>query len=129
MHFSRQSKKIVLTVLGISAILCGAFFFARASSDLTIHFLNSQAFYAEIPSPAKKLTLSVVTSEEVRVPILVYHIVRPSYLTDSRQVIALAHTPEVFDAQMKYLSDANYNVISFATLENYFNKGTPLPKN
>src|ERR1035437_3491035 len=110
MHFSRQSKKIVLTVLGISAILVGAFFFARASSDLTTHFLNSQTFYAEMPSPAQKLTLSVVTSEEVRVPILVYHIVRPSYPTDSRQVIALAQTPEVFDEEMQYLADAKYHV-------------------
>lgn len=120
--------KIALAAIGITASFAGMFLFAQAS-DLTTHFLNSQVFYAEVPSPAQKLTLSTVTTEEVRVPILVYHIVRPSYPTDSREVIALAHTPEVFDAQMQYLADAKYHVISFTALENYFNKGSPLPEN
>ena len=104
MRLSRHTKKIAFTVLGVSVILCGTFF-VRTSSDVTAHFLNSQVFYAEVPSPAAKLTLSAPVGGEVRVPILVYHIVRPSYPTDSQEVIALAHTPEVFDAQMQYLAD------------------------
>lgn len=66
-------------------------------------------------------------SGEVDVPILAYHIVRPSYPSDDRSVRALAQTPEVFDAQMKYLAVAGYHVISFADLEKYFKNGTRLP--
>lgn len=67
------------------------------------------------------------SAEKVSVPIVVYHIVRPSYPTDSRSVRGLAHTPEVFDAEMKYLADTGYHVISFSDIENYFQNGTPLP--
>ena len=51
----------------------------------------------------------------------------PRYPSDSKAVRALAHTPEVFDAEMKYLDDVGYHVISFHELENYFKNGTALP--
>ncbi|HUO56202.1 MAG TPA: polysaccharide deacetylase family protein [Candidatus Paceibacterota bacterium] len=63
----------------------------------------------------------------VRVPILVYHIVRPSYPSDTAAVKEFAVTPEIFDEEMAYLRDNGYHVIPFSALENYFYKGTPLP--
>lgn len=128
--FSSRHSKIALTIVGISISVGGFFSISQVSfGAVGSTFMNSQAFYAEMPSPTSKLTLSTISTEAVRVPILVYHIIRPSYPSDSYQIKALAQTPEVFDAQMKYLSDADYRVITFATLENYLNKGTPLPKN
>lgn len=127
---SSRHSKIALTIVGILISVGGFFSISQVSfGAVGTTFLNSEAFYAEMPSPMSKLTLSIISTKAVRVPILVYHIVRPSYPTDSPQVLALAQTPEVFDAQMKYLSDANYQVISFAMLENYLNKGIPLPEN
>jgi peptidoglycan/xylan/chitin deacetylase (PgdA/CDA1 family) len=123
-------NKIVLTILGIATIVGGVSFFMHTSAtDAWTKFRNNQVLYAEMPVTVKDVPPVSVPNEEVKVPILVYHIIRPSYPTDSRQVLAIAHTPEVFDAEMKYLSDAQYHVISFSALLNYFNKGTPLPTN
>src|ERR1035437_2701016 len=121
--------KVLLSFFSFVLVGGGIFLFLQTHSGVSSRFLNSQAFYAEMPSPTRKLTLSTISTKAAPVPILGFHIIRPSYPTDSRQIITLAQTPEVFDAQMKYLSDANYQVITFATLENYLNKGMPLPEN
>lgn len=76
------------------------------------------------PTPPESPTS---TSTPVRVPIIVYHIVRPSYPTDSADVRKLAVTPEIFDAQLAYLQDAGYHVVNFTDLENYFASSAPLP--
>ncbi|MCX6736045.1 MAG: polysaccharide deacetylase family protein [Candidatus Parcubacteria bacterium] len=123
-------RKTVLTgcgvILSLISIVC---LFSLLGHTVTVResFLNNQALYAEVPSSKTPLTLSTISTEAVQVPILVYHIIRPSYASDSAQVRALAQTPEIFDAQMQYLRDNNYHVISFTQLENYFNRGTPLP--
>lgn len=84
--------------------------------------------YAEISSTSTPLWLQAASSPgAVNVPILVYHIVRPAYPDDSAGVRALAQTPEVFETQMQYLTDAGYHPISFNNLENHFLYGTPLP--
>ena len=67
------------------------------------------------------------SSHTISLPIVVYHIVRPSYPSDSAKVRALAITPEVFDAQMQYLGTAGYTIINFKDVEDYFQNGTPLP--
>ncbi|MBU6320927.1 MAG: polysaccharide deacetylase family protein [Patescibacteria group bacterium] len=63
----------------------------------------------------------------VRVPILVYHIVRPSYPSDSAAVRALAVTPETFDAELAHLASAGYRVVPLAALESSLASSTPLP--
>jgi peptidoglycan/xylan/chitin deacetylase (PgdA/CDA1 family) len=69
------------------------------------------------------------SSEKISVPIVVFHIVRPSYASDSQSVRDMAVTPETFDADMKHLSDAGYHVVTFADLKAYFESGTPLAAN
>ncbi len=122
---------VTLLLLG-GALAGGVFLFAHNRAEPSdAFFQNHEAFYAEV-STSTAPALSNPASPTVAstsVPILVYHIVRPSYPTDSRAVTALAHTPEVFDAQMKYLADAGYHVVSFADLERHFADGAPLPKN
>lgn len=70
---------------------------------------------------------AVLGDRNIDVPILVYHIVRPAYPSDSAMVRAAAVTPEVFDTQMKYLQSNGYHVIPFSALVNYFTNGSPLP--
>jgi peptidoglycan/xylan/chitin deacetylase (PgdA/CDA1 family) len=120
---------MLLIVLSIVLIGGGAFFFAQASGfsmrGTWADFRNNEVRYAEV-GPAATDDAVATTTPDMKVPILVYHIVRPSYPTDSEAVRRLAQTPEVFDAEMQYLHDAGYHVISFAALEDYLNKGTPL---
>ena len=88
-----------------------------------------EARYAEISivDAAASSSPIVATTSPVRLPILVYHVVRPSYPSDSAAVRAIAHTPAVFDAELAHLSDAGYHVISFRDLEAYIASSTPLP--
>jgi peptidoglycan/xylan/chitin deacetylase (PgdA/CDA1 family) len=84
--------------------------------------------YAEISTTSSaQFFSSASSSPAIRLPILVYHIVRPSYASDNAAVRALAVTPENFDAQMQYLKDAGYHVVRFGDLESYFASSTPLP--
>ncbi len=89
---------------------------------------KDQAFYAEVSTTSQQTSSSALSpGEKIDLPILVYHIVRPSYPDDSAAVRALALTPEAFDAEMLYLHTAGYRIISFEDLENYFQTGKPLP--
>ena len=114
---------LVFAVLGLT-VAAGALLFIQDYVPAAVISSGNQALYAELPTGFPAMSSS---TEKVIVPIVVYHIVRPSYPNDIQSVRALAHTPEVFGAEMKYLADAGYHVISFRALENHFQNGTPLP--
>ncbi len=118
----RRNLHFLIPILLLVAIAASAALYTGSKAD------SEETLYAELPSSATEPPPSLASStEKAHIPILVYHIVRPSYPGDSRSVRALAHTPEVFDAEMKYLADAKYQVVSFTDLENYFRGGKPLP--
>lgn len=86
--------------------------------------------YAEVSttSPSRIVSTGATTTPgTIDLPIIVYHIVRPSYPSDSAAVRSIAVTPEIFDAQMHYLKDAGYQVVQFSDLENNLASGAPLP--
>src|SRR6185369_8543331 len=89
---------------------------------------SDQARYAEIATTSDQASIPLAsTTASVSIPIVVYHIVRPSYSDDSAAVRSLAVTPGVFDAQLTYLGRAGYHVVSLAALEDYFILAKPLP--
>jgi len=91
---------------------------------------NNQAAYAEISTTSIQTSTPVNQSaSKLDLPILVYHIVRPSYPDDSAEVRAIALTPDTFDAQMAYLRESGYRIVTFTDLENYFRDKKPLPRN
>lgn len=127
----RRHKRIFFSILGASAFLCLTFLFLHKSiSSEFSSFRNNEVRYAEVsttslPEPSFGTTSSATSGI---VPLVVYHIVRPAYPDDSEAVKGLAQTPELFDAQMKYLGEAGYHVVSFGALEEHLTHGTPLPK-
>jgi peptidoglycan/xylan/chitin deacetylase (PgdA/CDA1 family) len=60
-------------------------------------------------------------------PILVYHHIRQRSPMDSRALRRLTVTPEIFQQQMQYLQDNGYHIVSFSSLENFFERGGELP--
>ena len=101
-------------------------------------------YASEIPFPKWLITQEAQSPEEgsttpaasisapqnahgIKVPIIVYHIVRPAYPSDSAAVKQFAVTPEVFDAQLAYLEASGYHVVPLTALADYFYRGTPLP--
>ncbi len=85
------------------------------------------ARYAELATSTTPYPFTSSTFPPRKVPILVYHIVRPSYPDDSAEVRMFAQTPEVFDAQMGHLREAGYHVIPLAELVRALRLNTPLP--
>lgn len=127
--FPRTRTSIIFAILTL-IVVASAFLLTRDRGGLTrAMFLNNQVFYAEVSDGATQAfpPATASSTQKARIPIVVYHIVRPSYPSDSQAVRALAHTPEVFDTEMQYLADAGYHVISFGDLEHYFQNGVSLP--
>ena len=132
-----RSRIITLFILGLSAV-GGVIFFSKnhgeTSGALPIPLpiqgtpLENQARYAELSTTSEQtLTTATSPAKKLNLPILVYHIVRPSYPSDSKAVRAIALTPKTFNAEMKYLRTAGYHIVHFGDLEAYFKTGTPLP--
>ncbi len=128
-----HSRLTALLILGFFAA-GGVIFFAKnhsaTSEPLPLQGtpLENQARYAELSTTSQQTSeIATFPAEKLNLPILVYHIVRPGYPSDSRAVRAIALTPETFNAEMKYLQTAGYHVVHFGHLEAYFKTGTPLP--
>lgn len=71
-------------------------------------------------------SLSISTSTYL-IPVLTYHRIRPYKLKDSKSARSYITTPEVFEAELQYLHDNHYSVISVDDLLLAF-KGKPLPE-
>lgn len=110
--------------LMLSAAVLGGGWYLSSQAD---SHDTDEARYAEISTTTPPVVISATSSAGTIVPILVYHIVRPSYPTDSEAVRRLAVTPEIFDAEMKYLGNSGYHVIRFSDLDAHLKEGRLLP--
>jgi peptidoglycan/xylan/chitin deacetylase (PgdA/CDA1 family) len=122
-----------LLILGIIATGGAAFatryINIRKSMETTGTFENP-TFYAEISTTSMQFFPAAIPStKHIYFPILVYHIVRPSYPNDSQAIRTIALTPETFDAEMNYLKITGYHVVRFSDLEAYFGNDASLPQN
>lgn len=63
----------------------------------------------------------------IKLPILVYHSVHPSFEGESEMQKLFNVDPAMFTQQMSYLRDNHYNVIPLSRLESFLTQGTPLP--
>lgn len=70
---------------------------------------------------------ALVPRDSVYVPILVYHGVFPHHPGQTVQQKEFDVPPEVFDAQMAFLRDSGYRVISFESVIDALEKGEKLP--
>ncbi len=76
----------------------------------------------EIPSNEK------VSSHSIRVPILVYHSIRPERPTDTDFIKSFNTEPQSFEKQMQYLKDNGYSVVSLNDLYDALTAGKKLPE-
>lgn len=118
---------VVAVALGGAALALLHYASVRAPGE-TPPAVENLALYAEMATSTSQLPPTASPSGGIRLPILVYHIVRPSHPSDSAAVRALAVTPDIFDAQMDYLKHAGYHVVRFGDLEAHFASSTPLPQ-
>lgn len=73
-------------------------------------------------------TAEKIDMPAVKVPILVYHSIRPIDPYPTKDERTFTVSPEMFERQMQYLNENNYITITFDDLFNYF-QGKKLPEN
>jgi len=74
-----------------------------------------------------KTTETATKRESVRVPIVVYHSVRPHAKGESADQERFDITPELLEEHLAYLKKEGFTTISFDALADYFDTGKPLP--
>ena len=70
---------------------------------------------------------SATTAGKVKIPILIYHSVRPYYPGITDLVKEYTVPPDMFDEQLKYLRDNGFTPVLPDDVVNHFTKGAPLP--
>lgn len=68
------------------------------------------------------------SSRSIKIPVLVYHSVRPYTKGESKKQDTYDITPELLESELAYVKDNGYTTITFADVTAYFNHGTPLPQ-
>ncbi len=119
-------------VLGVSVtLLMGVIGFSHVHrAAATASAVAQGASAAEALHTATTTPASVATSTNaapVRVPILIYHDIRPDYPGETAAVKAFTLTPDELDAQLSYLSDHGYTAISLDDLAHDIQTGTTSP--
>ncbi len=110
---------LVLSILVITLLSCYFIFFKKTTPSPPLQTENQKqtdVAKSDLPMPA------------VKVPILVYHSIRPLSLNPTPDEKAFTISPEMFEKQMQYLNENNYTTITFDDLFNYF-QGKKLPEN
>lgn len=111
-----MTKATLVSIACLIAIVGGFFVWHEKTADL-----SSPAPKSLIPPAALKLP------ELVRVPIFIYHLVRPAMTGDSPAIRRYNVEPAVFETQLQYLQKNGFHSISPDDLVNHLTKDTPLP--
>jgi peptidoglycan/xylan/chitin deacetylase (PgdA/CDA1 family) len=71
---------------------------------------------------------SSTSTNAVKVPVLVYHSIRPHTPGESKEQDMYDITPELFESELVFIRDNGYTTITFADVIAHFDNGTPLPE-
>lgn len=63
----------------------------------------------------------------IRVPVLIYHSVRPHIPKESPTQDVYDITPELLEQELSYIKAKGFTTVTFADVNAYFDEGTPLP--
>lgn len=111
-------KNTLLLVCFIISTLVG---FARSHGLSSIILVSEKKQTTHIAvKPSQK-------SKPIKVPIVIYHSVRPYIGSESQMQDTYDVTPELLASQVAYLKTHGFTTITFEALSNYFDYNTPLP--
>lgn len=132
MHFKKADIITFITSLCLLVALClvfnklsrGAFFVRDRERAHTQAFVSEEfAIKEEKKNEASKAIESHVATTSVKVPVFVYHSVRPYIQGESKSQDAYDITPELFEEQLTYLEDNGYTTVSMDELSYLMSKG------
>jgi peptidoglycan/xylan/chitin deacetylase (PgdA/CDA1 family) len=93
----------------------------RLRLTICVLFFGTMAIFAAIPQTPETV------SDQVTVPILIYHSIRPYRTADLAGVRKYITTPDALDAEFAYLKENGYVSINFDDLANRLRSGKALP--
>jgi len=93
----------------------------RLRLTIFVLFFGTMAILTAIPQTPE------TASDQVSVPILIYHSIRPYRTADLAGVRRYITTPNALDQELAYLKENGYVSISFDDLENRLQSGKALP--
>lgn len=106
--------------------------FFSLAAGATIGFYSLDFFQAPEAGAQKNIATVIEAAplphKNIRVPILVYHSVRPHVAGESSYQETYDITPELFRRHLEYLKENGYSFISFTELADYFDTGASLPE-
>ena len=109
--------RLSLVIPGLSLLLVGSFFAYPTEHNPQFEDENG---YQQVP-------VATSSPNAIRVPVLIYHSVRPDYLGETRNQKDFSITPELFEQQLMYLKKNGFTVISLDQLTNDVVTGTTSP--
>lgn len=121
MKHLRETCAVFFSTLCFS--LAVGVWFGSASS----HFFQLTETVAAKQNIAAAVEAMPISRADVRVPIIVYHSVRPHINKESSYQEIYDITPELLRRHLEYLRENGHTAISFDTLADYFDTGAPLP--
>jgi peptidoglycan/xylan/chitin deacetylase (PgdA/CDA1 family) len=120
-------KRLLETYAVFFPTLCFSLAFGAWLGSFSFDFFKLTEVTAK-QNTAVAIEVMPIIPEDVRVPILVYHSVRPHPKKESVYQDFYDVTPELLRRQLEYLKENGYAAISFDALADYFDDGIPLPK-
>ena len=92
----------------------------HAASTTTINDIRQERAVSPGATPTS-------SPRSVRVPVMIYHSVRPHIEGESALEDAYDVTPELLEQELSYINNHGFTSITFADIAAYFDAGTPLP--
>lgn len=108
--------KKIITMGVFLAVVLGYIISRNFTSAQTANVLSN------VTSAAASSTLV-----KIKIPILIYHSVRPYYPSITNLVKEYTVPPDIFEEQLKYMKDNGFTAVTPDDVVNYFNAGKSLP--
>jgi peptidoglycan/xylan/chitin deacetylase (PgdA/CDA1 family) len=128
-----KTPKLAIAIAALTLMLGVSYYFIeyrtfgspRLSRALTAEFSYLERFFQD--EPEESLTSMATSTSIVKVPIIIYHSVRPYIPGESVMQDRFDITPELFEQQLIYIRDHGYTTISPDALVLDIKAGTTTP--
>ncbi len=102
---------------------------ASLDDEVLIQSFSTAARSPEIADLSLGLRPYMASSapSRIRIPVIVYHSVRPHYDGESREQDQYDVTPELLEEELRYLVEGDYHTITFRDVDAAIDRGVPLP--
>ncbi len=117
-----RAKKKILSTSRVWMIFAAVATLATLSLYVVVQGARSKEVVSDIPPEIESATLmealfqmrpeELPTKDSVKIPIFIYHSIRPIDPNDSSAVKTYEISPELFEEQLKYLRDNGYTTVS-----------------